>query len=109
MRINQIAAKLGQAHEILGQGAASSKKRVLESDGSFIVIAVLGDAEVGAGGVVGYGGCPGGISYVLYDLIGVGSGGMEQFCCGRVVPWNAWVCVVSHSWHWGAKGVLVCL
>jgi len=70
MRVNQIAAELGQVHEILGQGAASSEKRVLESDGSFIVIAVLGDAEGGAGGGVGYRGCPGGIGYVLHDLIG---------------------------------------
>jgi len=55
MRANQIAAELGWVHEILGQGATSMGKRVLESDWSFIVIAVLGDAEGRAGGVVGYG------------------------------------------------------
>jgi len=52
MRANQIAAELGRVHEILGQGAMSMG--VLESDWSFIVIAVLGDAEGRAGGVVGY-------------------------------------------------------
>jgi len=52
MRANQIAAELGRAHEILGQGAMSMG--VLESDWSFIVIVVLGDAEGRAGGVVGY-------------------------------------------------------
>ncbi len=108
MRVNQIAAELGQVHEILGQGAASSEKRVLESDGSFIVIAVLGNAEGGAGGGVGYRGCPSGIGYVLHDLIGASSGVREQFCCHSVWPWNGWVCVVSHLWHWGAKQVLVC-
>ena len=73
-------------HEILGLGSAFSEKGVFESYGSFIVIAVLGDAEGGAGGGVGYRGYPGGIGYVLHYLICASGWVREHFCCRRVIP-----------------------
>jgi len=64
----------------------SVKKGVLESYGSFVVTAVLGDAERGAGGGVGYGGSPGGIGDVLHYLICASGWVREQFCCRSVMP-----------------------
>ena len=61
------------------------------------------EAGGGAGVGVGYRGCPSGNSYVLHDLIGASSRGREQFYCWSVVPWNALVCVVSHSRHLGGR------
>jgi len=55
----------------------SMENWLLESDGSLVVIAVLGDLVRGARGGVGCQGCLGGIVEVLHDRAGAGGGGRE--------------------------------
>ena len=74
---------------------------MLESEGSFRVSAVFGEAGRGARVGVEYRGCPGGNRYMLHELMSASARDREQFYGLSVVPWTALVGVVGHSPHWG--------